>query len=309
MRRRIPPIPFVLLALAACGEAGTPMGESAQGAAQDASVPSAATAPAPAPAAGKAGIAGRGLGAGADADAPVSTQLALPDHRTTAADAAPAMVIRNGWASVEVDSLEAATTAIRALVDRVGGYVGNATLAAGREQVRSATLELRVPSARFDEVVSGLAPIGRVESVNVTAQDVGEEYVDLTARVENARRLEARLLELLANRTGKLGDVLTVERELARIREEIERYDGRLRYLRARAAMSALTLTLHEAGPIVGVPGDGPLAEAFRQAWRNLVGVLAWLIAASGVLLPLALLAGLGIFLIRRRRRPAPAMP
>jgi hypothetical protein len=309
MRRRI--LPFLATLFVACGDASAPAGERSQSmeSAADAAVPSSATAP-PAPAdlqryaADKAGIAGGAT----DGDAPQAAQLPLPDHSTASSDAAPAMIIRNGWASVEVDSLETAASAVRAMVQRVGGYVGNATLAAGRDQVRSATFELRVPSARFDEVVGGLAPLGRVESVNVTAQDVGEEYVDLSARAENARRLEARIIELLANRTGKLGDVLAVERELSRVREEIERYDGRMRFLRARASTSALTLTLHEAGPIVGLPGDGPIAEAFRQAWRNLVGMLAWLIAASGVLVPLALLAALGIFLVRRRRRPEPAV-
>jgi hypothetical protein len=112
------------------------------------------------------------------------------------------MLIRTGSASVEVDSLEPAVAQVRALAARVGGYVANASLAAGREQVRAATLELRVPAARFDELVGGLAPFGRVERVDVQAEDVGEEFVDVTARVGNARRLEARLVELLARRTG-----------------------------------------------------------------------------------------------------------
>ena len=53
-----------------------------------------------------------------------------------------------------------------------------------------------------------MSPIGKVEAVNVSAQDVGEEYVDLEAQVANRRRLEARLLELLDTRTGDLEDVL-----------------------------------------------------------------------------------------------------
>src|SRR5205823_10851551 len=78
-------------------------------------------------------------------------------------------------------------------------------------------------------------PIGKLESVNVSAEDVGEEYVDVAARMANARRLESRLIDLLAARTGKLKDVLDVEQELARVREEIERYEGRLRYLKAHS--------------------------------------------------------------------------
>jgi hypothetical protein len=137
--------------------------------------------------------------------------------------------------------------------------------------------------------------------VNVSAQDVGEEYVDITARVENARRLESRLIELLANRTGRLQDVLSVERELARVREEIERYEGRLRYLRTRVATSTLTIAVHERAPlIVPVAGDGPITVALRQAWRNFVAFIATLIASLGVLVPLGALAFAGWLVVRR---------
>jgi hypothetical protein len=129
-----------------------------------------------------------------------------------------------------------------------------------------------------------------VEQVNISAEDVGEEYTDVTARVANARRLESRLLDLLDRRTGRLEEVLNLERELARVREEIERYEGRLRYLRTRSSISLLTVTLHEPGPVLGRPGERPIRDAFGQAWRNLVGMIAGLIAASGVLIPLALL-------------------
>jgi hypothetical protein len=109
---------------------------------------------------------------------------------------------------------------------------------------------------------------------------------------------------LLANRTGKLDEVLRVERELARVREEIERYEGRLRYLSARVAMSTLTITVHEPAPILGsTPGENPIAAAFRRAWKNFVGVLAASIAALGVLIPLAILALLGWFGYRRWKR------
>jgi hypothetical protein len=220
--------------------------------------------------------------------------------------AAPSMVIRTGNASVEVDSLELAMDALRRLAQRVGGFVGNSSIQSGREQLRQATLEIKVPAPRFDELTGGLAPLGRVEFVNVSAEDVGEEYVDLTARVANSRRLEERLIDLLGSRTGRLQDVLAVERELARVREEIERQEGRLRYLKSRMSLSTLSVTLHEPPPLVADhPGWNPLWEAMRQAWRNFVGLLAGVIASLGFVLPVAAAAGAGIFLVRRIKRRA----
>jgi hypothetical protein len=228
----------------------------------------------------------------------------------TATVAAPAMLIRTGQASVEVDSLEPAIAAVRALATRLGGYVANTALSAGREQVRSATLQLKVPSARFEALVGGLAPVGRVETVNVNAEDVGEEYVDVAARVANARRLEARLVTLLERSAARLSDVLAVERELARVREEIERAEGRLRYLRTRVALSTLDVTVHERAPILaGSPAANPIVEALRQAWRNFVGFLAFAIASLGVLIPLAVVAAI-VWRVRRRMQAArPARP
>ncbi len=236
-----------------------------------------------------------------------ATESGAPLDRTepwsqTGSDAtATAMIIRTGQASIEIDSLEPAIAQIRALAARVGGYLANSQVQAGRNQLRSATLEIKVPASRFDELVSGLSPLGRLEYVNISAQDVGEEFTDITARVANAHRLEQRLIELLATRTGKLSDVLEIERELARVREEIERMEGRLRYLKAHVATSTLSVTVHEKVPLVGNQGSGSvIGAAFQQSWRNFVGFVAGLIASLGTLVPLSVL-GLGLLFGLRR--------
>jgi hypothetical protein len=220
------------------------------------------------------------------------------------------MIIRTGNATLEVTALDSAIARARLLALRLGGFVGNASMQGGRDQPRMATLELKLPAARFDEAVSGLAPIGKVENVNVAAEDVGEEYVDVSARVANGRRLEEQLVRLLAQRTGKLSDALEVERELARVREEIERYEGRMRYLRSRVSVSTLSLTLHEPMPLMArQPGDTPIRDAFVLAWRNLVGFVAGVIASLGVLIPLGVLAGIAWALWRRFGPVFPARP
>jgi len=85
------------------------------------------------------------------------------------------------------------------------------------------------------------------------------------------------------------------------VREEIERYEGRLRFLKTRAAMSTLTIAVHEHAPIiVPVAGDGPILVAFRQAWRNFVGLVAAFVASLGVLIPLGALALVGWLVVRR---------
>jgi len=210
------------------------------------------------------------------------------------------MVIRTATASIEVDSLQPAITQLKLLAARVGGFVANSSIETGHDQLRTAEIEVKIPAARFDEALAGLNPIGKLESVDVQAEDVGEEFVDVNARIDNARRLEQRLIDLLAKRTGKLKDVLDVEQSLARVREEIERYEGRIRYLKAHAAMSTLTVTAHEPVPVVGTAGRSVMGEAFVQAWRNFVTLLSVLVQSLGVVLPLGLIASVVWFVTRR---------
>ncbi len=219
----------------------------------------------------------------------------LPDVSTN-------MIIRTATASIQVDSLEPAVALLSQLAQRVGGYVAGTGIVTGKGQLRQAFIEVKIPAQRFDEVVAGLKPLGKLESVNVNTQDVGEEFVDVTARMDNAKRLERRLIDLLATRTGKLKDVLDVEQSLARVREEIERYQGRIRYLEAHTAMSTLSVTVHEPLPVVGEAGHSVMGEAFTQSWRNFVALMALAVQSLGVVLPLGLLAGVAWMVTRRWR-------
>lgn len=216
------------------------------------------------------------------------------------------MVIRTGRARVEVDSLEAAVESLQTLADRMDGYTTDVTIRTGRQQRREAAVTLRIPAERFDSVISGLEPLGRVEMVTVSSQDVGEEYVDVQARVANERRLEERLLDLLAQRTGDLEDVLAVERELARVRSSIDRQEGRLRYLRSQVAMSTLTVDLHEPASVIGsYRGENVIGGAFRAAWQNFVRVIAGIIASLGFVVPLGAIVALVWWGVRMARRRA----
>jgi hypothetical protein len=225
----------------------------------------------------------------------------------SATDGSERLIVRTGQAGIEVDSLEPSMAQLRRVVQRVGGFVADASIQSGRNQVRSATLQLKVPASRFDDLTEGLRPLGRLQFVNVAAEDVSEEFVDLTARTANAHRLEERLIELLRTRTGKLQDVLSVERELARVREEIERMQGRVRFLKASAQLSTLSVNLYEPAPLVAsIPGRSPIVEAFKTAWRNFVGVVAGVIASLGFVVPVLVL-GWGAVIAGRHYRRKPA--
>jgi hypothetical protein len=217
------------------------------------------------------------------------------------------MIIRVGTASLEVKALDAALADLQSLAVQSGGYVANTQFTGGKDQYRVASIEIRMPADRFDQAVSGLRGIGTLETLQVSAEDVGEEYADIAARVANARRMEQRLIELLATRTGKLADVLTVEGELARVREQIERYEGRMRYLKDRTATSRITVSVHEPLPIGRRPA-GPITLAFARAWQNFIELVALAISTAGVVIPVAGIIAGAWWTWRKRRRPLPQL-
>lgn len=239
------------------------------------------------------------------AEAEGGAGFALPGT-SVAALPVDAMLIRTGNASIEVRSLDPAIDQVRALAGRMGGFVANTSIQAGNERLRAASIELRIPNEQFDAAVAGLKGLGKLETVQVSTEDVGEQYTDIAARVTNAHRLEDRLIDVLARRPGKLQDILAVERELARVREEIERYEGRLRYLKSRAATSRLTLSVHEPVPVLEQTGQSPLVDAVRQAWGRFLGLVTLAIGWSGVVIPVGLITAGAWWTLRRRRRPLP---
>jgi predicted nuclease with TOPRIM domain len=205
---------------------------------------------------------------------------------------------------VEVDSLEVGIRAVERAAMTVGGWVAHSSLSLGEREHRQARLELKIPSARWGELLTGLERVGDLQQLSTATEDVGEQFVDLTAQLENARRLEERYLQLLETRTGTLEDLLSVERELARVRERIEMMQGRLRYLEQRVSISTLVVNLHEPVDLLAIgPDEQPIRDAFRAAWANFLGVITGGIALLGGALPLAMLGAALLWGWRRSRQ------
>ena len=125
-----------------------------------------------APAAVEPALLTRGI---ADAKtAPAAVALPRATAATTGETVA-AMLVRHGEASVEVDSLEPALEAVARAMGALGGTIGSSRLTSGAGAVRQAVVELRIPAPRYDEALAGLRPLGTVEAVHTTVEDVGEE--------------------------------------------------------------------------------------------------------------------------------------
>jgi hypothetical protein len=238
------------------------------------------------------------------APAPAASVAAAP--RTASATppgplAVPAerKIIRNGSLTLEVRRLDDALSAIRTATEKAGGYVTNESQGKDQYGARQGAITCRVPAARLDRTLAEFQALGRVEGVNVTAEDITEQYFNLEIRLRNQQDLEARFQKLLDKPGNKVSDLLEIEREMARVRGEIDELEGRKRFWDSQVSLSTLTVQLHEPRPaIVGEGGGilGTLKSAFRQLGENLVETIAWLIASLGVIIP----AGIALWIAWR---------
>jgi len=209
-----------------------------------------------------------------------------------------------------VDDFAQTEADVPKLVKQYGGYLADVSVDRNQGYQLSGRWKARIPTDRFDAFLDAVSKLGVPEQRRQTAQDVTEEFVDLEARIANKKRLEERIVELLKESTGKIKDVLEVERELARVRTEIEQMEGRLRYLTNRTALTTVTITAREERDYV--PPQAPTFLArIQQAWRGsllalrsageslivaLVFATPWIVLAAVVLVP-------PLWIIRRHQR------
>jgi hypothetical protein len=236
----------------------------------------------------------------------VAAQALQAGQATPAGPGAPAAADRAMRITVEtsvtVADIEAAARAVRALTAEHGGYVGEAT-SSGDDGSRWASFEVHVPSARLAAFRSGVTGLGEVSSDAEKAEDVTEQRADIKARLGNARAEEKRLLELLAQRTGSLADVVAVEKELGSVRETIERMEAQERVLEGQIASATVKIHLSTRHVAARLGAGTRIAHAFGDgidaAGTFLVGTAVFFVSAGPTLLILALM-GYAVFLVVR---------
>jgi hypothetical protein len=207
-----------------------------------------------------------------------------------------------------VRDTEAAAQRLQQLAVSLGGFVSD--LNAGRsEGVLHYQMTLRVPAERLDrarEEIRGIAL--RIEREQMSTEDVTDQYVDLSARMQSLQATETELRELLAEsreRSRKVGDVMEIYRELTGVRTQIEQIQGQLNALQNLVGLSTIQLTLEPdaAGKPIAAGGWRP-NETVRGSFSVLVGFLQGLadlvIFLVVVALPVALVILIPVLLLRK---------
>ncbi len=209
-------------------------------------------------------------------------------------------IIYKAEINLVVKDVSAVESQIAALLKEHQGYVAESSIDRTQGEELSGRWRVRIPVERFDAFLNAVARLGVAESRKQTAQDVTEEFVDLEAQISNKKKLEERIVELVQNQSGEIKDVIEVERELGRVRGEIEQMEGRLRYLTNRAELTTVSIVAREVDDYV--PPQAPsFSNRIQRAWSTslqalqdfgqqavVAGVYAfpWIIVLGVVLVP-----------------------
>ena len=206
----------------------------------------------------------------------VSLTDSLSAEETTAA--VDRKIIRNADLTMEVPSTATTQHQIASIAESHGGFVVTSE-SKQRDNTEPAkrTLDIklvvRIPENQFFTTLDQIRALGTgtAKEEKITGQDVTEEFIDLEARIKTQKALEAQFL-LIMRQAGKISDALEVQRQLADVRSEIEKLEGRKRFLENRSSLATITVNLETPTPIVPVTSTG-FKSSLRDAVANSVEI------------------------------------
>ena len=182
-------------------------------------------------------------------------------------------VVKTADLGLHSEELRRSTARAQQVAATAGGTVLSSQLYRSEDSV-TADLVLSVPSDEFERVLGELRSLGeKVTTDSISGQDVTEEYVDLKSRERNLKATEESMLRLY-DRAKNVEEVLSIQRELTGVREDIELVQGRIKYLDQRSTYSQITLNIQ---PITSPPPPRPTwdpEDVVARAWSASLGVL-----------------------------------
>ena len=216
-------------------------------------------------------------------------------------------IVVEGWMSLTVDDVAAASADAQRIAAGAGGRVDGRDESASGDQGWS-TLVLRVPAETLDGVMRELGELGDVDRMTTTSSDVTDAVRDVDARV---RALEATLerLKSFQSETSTVGDLLEVEREVSDRQAELEKLRAEQASLDDRVQFSSLTVELHSEG--AAAPAPDTFGDGFVAGWDALIAFTGVALVVLGAILPwLIVIGGVTVavlWVVRALRRRAPA--
>ena len=226
------------------------------------------------------------------------------------------MIARSVSLSIVVKDFAASRNSLDAILARYHGYAASLTVNSPQESARSLQASLRVPAPQLAAAAAELKALGSVEGETQNGEEVTQQHADLIARLKNSAETEQRLQAILEQRTGKVGDVLSVEQEISRVRGEIEQMEAEQKNLEHRVDFATIDLKLSEeykakldsAAPSISTQIHNAAVNGYRNVADTLLSIVLFFAEYGPVLIFWLLVLSAPGWLVWRRWRHAVAI-
>lgn len=214
-------------------------------------------------------------------------------------------IIRTAYLSMRVPSVPDAIDEVRALVAQRDGVISSESLSSGSPG-GFATITAQVPADDLTTFLDEVGSLGTVDTLDVTAQDVTTQVIDLDARIAVLESSIARLTDLL-DQAERVEDIVAVESELSARQAELDSLTSQRDYLAEQVALSTVTITLTPVTQVADVDSPGFLS-GLQTGWSAFIALIGFAITALGFLVPFLIVAAIilipvTVLLVRRSRR------
>jgi len=185
----------------------------------------------------------------ADASNPVNTFRRDDVDRTTT-ETNPALanrkLIRNATVDLEIVSFDQAVQKITAFAAEEKGYVATTKSQKQENGKLEGEVVVKVLPENLDRFLQKIRGLGELKNQTLGTEDITKNYFDTESRLKNARVMEQRLIDMLKKKSDDINDLLQVEKELGRVREEIEKMQGELKFWDSQVQFATVTISLAE---------------------------------------------------------------
>lgn len=244
-------------------------------------------------------------------DAAVSAEMPMTDEAGAKLDqpSPPTVtdrsVIRTAYLTMRVEAVNEALDDVRALVSARNGIIAAESLASGAPG-GFASITAQVPADSLEDFLDDVAALGEVDSLDITAQDVTTQVIDLDARIAVLEESIGRMTDLLAE-AQRIEDIVAIESELSRRQADLDSLTSQRDYLSEQVAMSSVTISLTPITQVADVDSPGFLS-GLQTGWSAFVALIGYAITTLGFLIPFLVVAAVvlipvTVLLVRRSRR------
>jgi hypothetical protein len=181
-----------------------------------------------------------------ESNIPAAQEAAPKPRETPAPEVANRKLIRNASIELEIVSFDDSVQKITVFANEERGYVATTSSEKQANGKLSGQVVVKVLPENLDRFLQKIRGLGELKNQTLGTEDVTKAYFDTDARLKNARVMEQRLIDMLKTKTGKVSDLLQVEKELGRVREDIEKMQGELKYWDSQVQFATVTVSLAE---------------------------------------------------------------